>query len=173
MNAGDNVSRMQRGSRVRAVLIAGIVAAVILAGLGGWLGYRAHQAAVSQQLRQLLVQTAREGSANLMTIDYRNAEADVQRILDSATGEFYADFRGRAQPLVDVVTKARSVSTATVTEAGVESVDGRRGQVLIAVTVNTAAEGLPPAEPRFWRMRLTVSAEGTGTAKIARVEFVQ
>ena len=40
---------------------------------------------------------------------------------------FYDDFHKRAQPFVDVVKQAQSKSVGTVTEAGVESEDGRRG----------------------------------------------
>jgi len=53
----------------------------------------------------------------LTTIDYNEADADVQRILNSTTGSFYDDFSKRSQPFVDVVKQARSKSEGTVTEA--------------------------------------------------------
>ena len=58
---------------------------VALAGLTGWLGYRAYEARQAEQLRQQLVQVGRQGAINLTTIDFQHADADVQRILDSAT----------------------------------------------------------------------------------------
>ena len=53
---------------------------------------------------KLFVQVARQGALNLTTIDCQSADADVQRILDSATGTFYDDFSKRSQPFIDVVS---------------------------------------------------------------------
>ena len=160
-------------SPVRFALILGTAAVVILGALCGWLGYGAYQAAQDRRFEQLLVQVGRQAAVNLTTIDYQRAEADVQRILDSATGEFYNDFRNRSAPFIDVVKKVQSKSVGTVTEAGLESVDGRQGRVLVAVTVATTNKGSPEEQPRFWRMRLTVTGEGEGDgAKVSKVDFV-
>lgn len=165
---------------LRQALIAGLAFVVALAGLCGWLGYRAYQQRQADQLRTLLVQVARQGAVNLTTIDYQHAEADVQRILDSSTGEFYNDFKNRSAPFIDVVKKVQSKSEGTVTEAGLESVSGQEGRVLVAVTVNSTNRGASDGPPRYWRMRITVTrdaadasdaAEATG-AKVAKVEFV-
>lgn len=156
---------------VRLALAVGLASVVALAALCGWLGYRAHQSHQAEQLRALLVQVGKQGAVNLTTIDYERADADVQRILDSATGEFYDDFNARSAPFVDVVQKVQSKSVGTVTEAGLESVTGQEGQVLVAVTVTTTNGGAPADQPRYWRMRLTVTQQGEG-AKVSKVEFV-
>lgn len=144
---------------------------VTLAGLCGWLGYRTRGDDRADEARTTLVQVARQGAVNLTTIDYRHADADVQRILDSSTGEFYDDFRNRSGPFIEVVKKVKSTSAGTVTEAGVESVNGEEGQVLVAVTVRTTKDGRPDDEPRYWRMRMTVSGSGAD-AKVSKVDFV-
>ena len=158
-------------NHVRDALIIGLVAVVALGGLCGWLGYRAYQARQAQQLQQQLVQVGRQGAINLTTIDFQHAEADVQRILDSATDQFYDDFAKRSQPFIDVVKQAQSKSVGTVTEAGLESVSGNEGQVLVAVTVQTSNRGATEQQPRSWRMRLTVKKAGD-EAKVSKVEFV-
>ena len=135
------------------------------------LGYRAYEARQQQQLRQLLLQVGRQGAVNLTTIDYEHADADVKRILDSATGQFYDEFNTRSTPFIDVVKKMQSKSVGTVTEAGTESVSGQEGQVLVAVSVKTTTRGNPDDQPRYWRMRLTVSKQGAD-AKVSKVEFV-
>ena len=61
-----------------------------LGGLAGWLGFRAYESQKLEAQRQLFLQVGRQGAINLTTIDWEHAEADVQRILDSATGTFYA-----------------------------------------------------------------------------------
>ena len=158
-------------NHVRDALIAGLVAVVALGALCGWLGYRSYQARQAEQLQQQLVQVGRQGAINLTTIDFQHAEGDVQRILDSATDQFYDDFAKRSQPFIDVVKQAQSKSVGTVTEAGLESVTGNEGQVLVAVTVQTSNRGATEQQPRSWRMRLTVKKSGD-EAKVSKVEFV-
>ena len=161
------VSRLPIG----IALVLGATAALVLAGVCGWLGYRAYQARVAEQARQTFIEVGKQGAINLTTIDYTHAEVDVKRILDSATGQFHDEFSGRAGSFVDVVQKAQSKSSGTVTEAGVESMDSDEGQVLVAVTVNTTTGGVADQQPRYWRMRLTVRKTDDG-AKIAKVDFV-
>ena len=98
-----------------------------LAGLCGWLGYRAYESRKAADERNLFLQVGRQGALNLTTIDFEHADADVQRILDSATGSFYDDFQARAQPFVEVVKQAKSKSVGTITEAGIEVDIRRRG----------------------------------------------
>lgn len=157
---------------VRRVLIAGIAVVVALAALFGWFGQQAYRDWSSDHLRKELLQAGRQGAVNLTTIDYVRAEADVQRVLDSATGAFRSDFKSRSSAFIDVVKSAQSKSTGTVTEAAVESVDGKSGQVLVAVSVSTTTRGIDDAAPRYWRMRLTVTKDGDD-AKVSKVEFVR
>ncbi len=159
-------------SPLRLGTIVGLAVVVVLAGLTGWLGYRAYQVHQTEQRRELFLAAARQGAVDLTSIDWQHAEADVQRVLDSATGTFYDDFQQRAEPFTEVVKQAKSKSVGTVTEAGVESVSGNSAEVLVAVTVNTTNAGAPEQAPRAWRMRLTVRKEG-GKAKVSNVEFVQ
>jgi Mce-associated membrane protein len=162
-------------SHVRLATIIGLVVVVALAGLVGWLGFRANDSHKAEQQRELFLQVGRQGAVNLTTIDFEHADADVQRILDSATDTFYDDFSKRSQPFVDVVKQAQSKSVGTVTSAGIESSgdnpDPNQAQVLVAVTVKTSNAGAAEQEPRAWRMRLTVKKVGDD-AKVSNVEFV-
>ena len=162
----------QPWSHVKLALVVGLAVVVALAGLTGWLGYRAYEARQAEQLRELLVSVGKQGAINLTTIDFEHADTDVQRILDSATDAFYDDFAKRSQPFVDVVKQAKSKSVGTVNEAGLESVSGTEGQVLVAVTVKTQNAGAQNQPPRNWRMRLTVKKTGDDEAKVSKVEFV-
>lgn len=156
---------------VRQAVVVGLAFAVALIGLCGWLGYRVYESRQQQDLRQLLLQVGRQGAVNLTTIDYEHADADIKRILDSATGQFYDEFNTRSGPFIEVVKRMQSKSVGTVSEAGIESIGGEEGQVLVAVSVKTQTRGVPDEQPRFWRMRLTVTKQGAD-AKVARVEFV-
>ncbi len=158
-------------SHVRLATIVGLVAVLGLAGLCGWLGFRAYESRTAADERNLFLQVGRQGALNLTTIDFQHADADVQRILDSATGTFYDDFQARAQPFVQVVKQAQSKSVGTVSEAGIKSVSDDGADVLVAVTVKTSNAGAAEQEPRAWRMNITVQKVGD-EAKVANVRFV-
>src|ERR1700738_579079 len=160
-----------RRSPTRLAAALGLIMCVALAGLVGWLGVQAYQSHQRDQQRALFVQIARQGAVNLTTIDYTHADADVQRILDSATGTFYDDFAKRSQPFIDVVKQAKSTSQGTVTESGLASTERDTAQVLVAVTVTTSSAGAQEQQPRAWRMRISVQRLGD-EAKVSNVEFV-
>lgn len=158
-------------SAIPLSVVVGVILVVTTGGLAAWLGLRDHQAQQVQSQDQLYVQTARQAAVNLTSIDYTEADADIKRVLDSTTGAFRDDFQHRSQPFVDVVKQARSKSEGTVTEAGLESVNGNQAQVLLAVSVKTSLAAAPPGPPRNWRMRISVEKTGDG-AKISDVQFV-
>lgn len=158
--------------RDRVVLIIGLVAVVVFGAVGGWIDYRAYRAHQVQPQRELFLEAGKRGAQNLTTIDYNHADADVKRVLDSATGGFFDDFSRRAPSFSDVVKQVKSKSTGTVTSAGVESISGDTAEVLVAVTVNTEVANGAPQPVRAFRMRLTMQKVGDD-AKVSNVEFVQ
>ena len=159
-------------SRIPSPIAVGVATIVALLGLGGWLGFRVHQDNQVQAQRNLYVQVARQTAINLTTIDYTEVDADIKRVLDSATGAFHDEFQNRSQPFVEVVKKVQSKSAGTISEAGLLSYTKDQAQVLIAVAVKTSMAAAPPdQEPRRWRMRLTVDKTGD-SAKVSNVEFV-
>ncbi len=170
---GDSVSDPHPlpGSRVTRPVIAGVVVLAVLAGLNGWLGYRDYQVRHGAQIRQEMVQAARQGAINLTTIDHEDVEQDVQRILDSSTGVFRDDFAQRAQPFSEAARRAQSKSVGTVTEAALESAEGDEGRVLVAMTVMTSNRGVPEQQPQAWRMRVTVTRVDD-ESKVSKVEFI-
>jgi Mce-associated membrane protein len=150
----------------------GVAIIVALVGLGAWLGYRVYQDHQAQAQRNLYVQVARQTAINLTTISYSEVDADIKRVLDSATGAFHDDFQNRSQPFVEVIKKVQSKSEGTIAEAGLLSYTKDQAQVLVAIAVKTSMAAAPAdPEPRRWRMRLTVDKTGD-SAKVSNVEFV-
>jgi Mce-associated membrane protein len=162
----------QSMSPQRLATVFGSVAVVVLAGIAGWVGYQTYQSHQAQQQRELFLQVARQGALNLTTIDWQHADSDVQRVLDSATGTFREDFAARSKPFVEVVKRAKSQSVGSITEAGVESINGDEAQVMLAMSVKTTMADQPESQPRAWRMRLTVQKVGSDEAKVSNVVFV-
>jgi Mce-associated membrane protein len=159
-------------SHLKLATIVGLVVVLALAGLVGWLGFRTYESQKLEAQRALFLQVGRQGAINLTTIDWEQAEADVQRIVDSATGTFYDDFQQRAGPFIEVVKQAQSKSVGMVTEAGLESESDTEASVLVAVTVQTSNAGAAEQQPRLWRMRVTVQDVGDDQVKVSNVEFV-
>jgi Mce-associated membrane protein len=156
---------------VKLATVVGIGIVVAVGALAGWLGYRVYQHQLAAEKRAQIVQVAKQGAVNLTTIDWQDADADVKRILDAATGTFYADFSKRSQPFIDVVKKTQSKTVGSITEAGLESQSESDAQVLVTVSVNTASAVSPEPRIRAWRMRIAVQPAGD-QLKVANVEFV-
>src|SRR3984885_8550574 len=144
---------------LRVTLFGGVMV-VVLAGVGGGGGVRAHQSQHAQTQRSQFLQVARQGALNLTTIDWQHAEADVHRILDGATGEFYDDFAKRSQPFIEVLKQAKAKTVGTITEAGLESQAADTARTLVAVSVLTSNAGQSDQVPRQWRMRIDVQKIG-------------
>jgi Mce-associated membrane protein len=155
----------------RRAWLFSVAMVVVLAGLVGWLGFRAYQSQQAQAQRSQFLQVARQGALNLTTIDWQHAEADVHRILDGATGEFYDDFSKRSQPFIEVLKKAQAKTVGTITEAGLESQTTDSAQALVALSVQTSNAGEQEQVPRAWRMRIDVQKVG-GQVKVSNVGFV-
>ncbi|ORW28798.1 Mce protein [Mycobacterium paraense] len=173
--SGGRLARWRRRatprlSRAATAVVVSAALVVALAGLAGWLGYRAYEDREAKTKRDLYVQVARQGAVNLTTINYTQADADVQRILDLSTGAFRDDFEQRSKPFVEVVKAAQSKSEGTVTDAGLESQRGDSAQVLVAIAVKSRTAGGEEA-PREWRMRIEVRSVGND-AKVSNVVFV-
>lgn len=170
----DEVKAEPQPGRTRRMLVVAVAGLLVLGLVGGlgWLGWSVYQQQQVQQQRDVFVQVGRQAAINLTTIDFEDAEAGVQRILDSATGTFYDDFSQRSGPFTEVVKQAQSKSTGEVTAAGLESVEGDSAQVLVAVTVQTSNAGAPEQAPRMWRMRISVENTDDGQTKVSNVEFV-
>lgn len=152
--------------------ILGGLLVVALVALTGWLGFRFYQVQQQQQLRTMFVDTARQGAVNLTSIDWEHAEDDVQRVLDSSSGQFYDDFQRRSKSFLEVVKQIKSKSVGTVTSSALQSNTADEAKVLVSVTVRSTNAGVPEQKPQAWRMVLTVQ-DIDGKAKVSNVEFIQ
>jgi Mce-associated membrane protein len=162
--------RVTKSPRRQALIVVLLIIAVLI-GLAGWQGRQFYQSHRLSQAHAAMLQAGRQGALNLTTIDWQHADADVRRILDSATGTFYDDFSKRSKPFVDVVKQAQSTSVGTISAAGLESATANDAQVLVAVSVKITNSAGPEQNPRSWRMRISVQKIGD-EAKVSNVEFV-
>jgi Mce-associated membrane protein len=156
----------------RRAMLLGLIVVIALAGLVGWFELRVNHSRQAQAQRSVYLQVAKQGALNLTTIDWQHADADVHRILDGATGEFYDDFAKRSQPFIEVLQQAKAKTVGTISEAGLESETTDSARALVIVAVQTSNNGEAEQLPKEWRMRIDVQKIGD-QMKVAKVGFVQ
>jgi Mce-associated membrane protein len=154
--------------------IAKVVAVLLILGFSGLSTYfmwQHHQATEREQKTAAFIAGAKKGVVNMTSLDFKKAKEDVQRVIDSSTGEFRDDFQQRAADFTKVVEQSKVVTEGTVNAAAVESIDGRTAQVLVSATSRVTNSAGAKDEPRAWRLRVTVTEED-GQYKMSKVEFV-
>jgi Mce-associated membrane protein len=124
---------------------------------------RAHAAAYAA--------TARQGVINLTSLDFNKAKESVQRVLDTATGEFRDDFQKRAEDFESVVKDSKAVTQGSVAASAVESMTKDSAVVLVLANENVTNIAGAKDQPRTFRFRVSVVHDGDDL-KLSKVEFV-
>lgn len=152
----------------KAAVIALICAFVAASGYMMW---ERHQTTERNQRIANFLAAARQGVVNMTSLDFNKAKEDVQRVIDSSTGQFRDDFQQRAKDFTTVVEQSKVVTQGTVNAAAVQSIDGNSALVLVAATSRITNAAGAKDEPRNWRLKVTVTDEG-GQYKMSKLEFV-
>ncbi|OMC24539.1 hypothetical protein [Mycobacterium colombiense] len=147
------------------VLICAFVAA------SGYMMWQRHETVERNQRAANFIAGARQGVVNLTSMDFNKAKEDVQRVIDSSTGQFHDDFQARAKDFTTVVEQSKVVTQGTVNAAAVQSINGDFGLVLVAATSHITNAAGAKDEPRNWRLKVTVKNDG-GQYKMSNVEFI-
>jgi Mce-associated membrane protein len=165
----SGLSRLSALSRVLAA--AAILAICGLLGASGWMLWHHHTVLAERQRSAAYVAAARQGVVNLTSLDFNKAKEDVQRVLDSATGEFRDDFQRRADDFASVVKDSKAVTQGSVTASAVESMNKDSAVVLVLATERVTNSAGAKDDPRAFRFRVSVVRDGD-QLKISKVEFV-
>lgn len=154
--------------------IAKVAAILIICGLAGFSGFivwNHHEATQRKERAEAFTTGAKVGVVNMISLDFNKAKEDVQRVIDSSTGQFRNDFQQRAADFTKVVEQSKLVTEGTVTATAVESMSEYSAVVLVSATSRVTNSAKSKNEPRVWRLRVTVTDEG-GQYKMSKVEFV-
>jgi Mce-associated membrane protein len=130
-----------------------------------------HEGSERAQRAANFVAGARQGIINMTSLDFNRAKDDVQRVIDSSTGQFRDDFQQRAKDFASVVEQSKVVTQGTVSSAALESMDEHSASVLILATSKITNAAGAKDEPRVFRLRVTVTEDG-GQFKMSKVDFV-
>jgi Mce-associated membrane protein len=150
---------------------ATVVAIFALLGASGWMLWRHHTVVAERQRSAAFVAAARQGVINLTSLDFNNAKRDVQRVLDSATGEFKDDFQRRADDFASVVKDSKAVTQGSIGATAVESMSKDSAVVLVLADERITNSAGAKDDPRAFRFRVSVVRDGD-QLKISKVEFV-
>jgi Mce-associated membrane protein len=140
-------------------------------GASGYMMWQRHETTERNQRVANFIAGARQGVVNMTSLDFNKAKEDVQRVIDSSTGQFRDDFQQRAKDFTTVVEQSKVVTQGTVNAAAVQSMDGNSALVLVAATSRITNAAGAKDEPRNWRLRVTVTDDG-GQYKMSKLEFV-
>ena len=151
-----------------AVVLVALVAALAVLTLraddpaaqlrrAAWLEEDAGPGALTVAHRDVAL-AARAEVLALLTVDHRNMEPLVERVLDGATGEFARDYAARRSDLVARAREQQSVSTGSVAALGVADLRADSAAVLVAANSrvrNVETNGAPRTD--FYRLRLEMA----------------
>ena len=166
--------RSRMASMLKASMFARPAAIILILGFAGASGYMLwkHQETTRQQQRTAaFVAGARQGVINLTSLNFDRAKEDVQRVIDSSTGEFRDQFQQRGADFIRVVQESKAVTEGTVNGAAVESMGEHSAKVLVCATSRVTNKPDAKDEPRTWRLKVTMADDG-GQYKMSKVEFV-
>lgn len=147
------------------VLICAFVAA------SGYMMWQRHEITERNQRAANFLAGAKQGVVNMTSLDFNRAKEDVQRVIDSSTGQFRDDFQQRAKDFITVVEQSKVVTEGSVTAAAVQSMDGNSAVILVAATSRITNAAGAKDEPRRWRLKVTVTEDG-GQYKMSKLEFI-
>lgn len=164
--------RRLRVPRISTLLrTAAIVVICGLLGVSGYMIWYHQDSARQRQRAAAFAAAARQGVINMTSLDFKDAKHDVQRVLDSSTGEFRDDFQERADDFTEVVEQSKVVTEGMVNSTAVESMGRDSAVVLVAATSHITNAVGAKQEPRAWRLRVTVAGDA-GQLKMSKLEFV-
>jgi Mce-associated membrane protein len=168
----EPAQRWWRSRRLATALTAAAIAIICgLFGVSGWMAWH-HRGVVQERQRSAtFTAAAKQGVVNLTSLDFNKAKEDVQRILDSSTGEFRDDFQRRADDFASVVKDSKAVTEGSVVATAVESMSKDSAVVLVLANERVTNAAGAKDEPRSFRFRVSVVRDGD-QMKISKVDFV-
>ena len=163
--------RLRAPNLAAALTITAVVAICALLGVSGWMAWHHHDVVQERQRAAAYTAAARQGVINLTSLDFNKAKEGVQRVLDSATGEFRDDFQRRAEDFESVVKDSKAVTEGSVAATAVESMNNDSAVVLVLANERVTNIAGAKDQPRKFRFRVSVVHDGD-QLKVSKVEFV-
>jgi hypothetical protein len=185
-DAGRNRSSRNRGSANRtnrgstnrggpAVTAVAVLSAVVvaLAVSGAALLILRHNLRHEQDVRQNVLNAARQQALNMITLDARTVDRDYERMLAGAADPLRADLENNRAAAKQALARSKGVSSGTVSDAGLVQMLGDRASAVVivdAVQTNTVTGSSLSHRFRF-QLDLTRQGERWLVANLESVDI--
>lgn len=140
----------------RRLLVVLLALCALLAVAAVVLGILLRGHAQEEDAREDALRAARQSALNLTSIDYRDFDAAVERVLEGATGDFGEEFQANSDELKDLLLDNQVQSEGTVIEAGVVRADRSTATVLVVVDSTVRNKDTPDGRVNTNRMQIEV-----------------
>ena len=116
--------------------------------------------ALSREYEQVTA-AARKETLAFLTVDYKDMDPLIAKVLDGATGTFKEQYDSAKGTLKSTAQQGHSVATGDVKAVGIGDIDSDTAVVFVAAdgsVTNTSTKG--KAQPRSYRFKLTMVHKG-------------
>ena len=149
--------------RRRRLQITTLVLGVLVVGLAvstGVLGVRTWQGKNDADQRAKAVQAARQMGVNLMSLDYKTAQQDLDRIVAGTTGELKNKLSTQSKQLLDRLSQTQAKSTVDKVDAGLVSFDDDSAEVMVSLNGTVTNPKVKNGAPRAYRYLMDLTRVG-------------
>jgi Mce-associated membrane protein len=161
---GDSADEQQETPRTSRsnLLLAWALSVLLIASLAGLV---VAVVAISKQdtrddARLAVMRAGRQTALDFTTYKYQTWDADVQRVLNGATGPFKEEFSQASASVKAQVVANKASSAGEVIDAAVVSMDTDSAQVLVVADAAVTNTAIPDGQRRHYRMKLELVREG-------------
>jgi Mce-associated membrane protein len=165
------------GGPLRTVTLAVAMVAVLAFATAGWFGVSWYRAAHDTSLavsmdRDAVLRDAQRATLNLNTLDYRRVQDGLTLWEQSTAGSLLSELQANRNAYARAITDSAAVTTATILDAAVSSLNEGSGtaQVLVGVDVTSQSEhGDPSCAHRRVRLDMIRAGEAWKVGALAPV----
>jgi Mce-associated membrane protein len=115
---------------------------------------------LSRQYEQVTAAARKETQA-FLTVDYKDMDPLISKVLEGATGTFKQQYDGAKGTLKSTARQGQSVATGDIKAVGIGDIDADTAVVFVAAdgsVTNKSTKG--KAQPRSYRFKLTMVHKG-------------
>lgn len=144
-----------------ALIVALVVILILLAAAALVGAVKLRAATQRDDARAAALAAARQEALNLTSIDGRDIEGDLRRVLAGATGSFATDFQQRSSQLKSVLTDNQVVAEGHVLDAALVRGDLDTATALVVVDSTVKNKAAPAGRANTYRMQLDLERHGS------------
>ncbi|QXJ23664.1 hypothetical protein AGRA3207_004854 [Actinomadura graeca] len=143
--------------------VATVVLSVLVVGLivaSSWLGFVTLHKKDDADQRAKALQSARQMGVNLLTLDNKTAQHDIDRIVAGTTGDLKNTLGSQTKSLLDQLAKTGAKSTVSEVDAAVVSIDGDSAEVMVSLNGTVTNAKVKEGAPRAYRYLMDLTRVG-------------